>query len=58
MYAYRDWFKSLCGCILLMAVVEHPDFPTAVGGVQGMNPWNLAFVNVVMAWILAGEGRG
>jgi O-antigen ligase len=57
-YAYRDWFRSLCGCILLMAVVEHPDFPTAVGGVQGMNPWNLAFANVVIAWARARRREG
>ena len=29
LYAYRDWFTSVCGMILLMAVVEHPDFPKA-----------------------------
>ena len=57
-YSYRDWFKSLCGCILLMAVVEHPDFPTAVGGVQGLNPWNLAFANVFIAWIRARRQEG
>ena len=31
-YAYRDWFKALCGLILLMAVIEHPDIPKTVGG--------------------------
>lgn len=24
-YAWRDWYVSLCGLILLMAVMEHPD---------------------------------
>lgn len=50
LYAYRDWFKSLCGCILLMAVIAHPDFPSAVGGIQGLNPWNIVLANVVIAW--------
>ena len=37
-YAWKDWYKSLCGLILLMAVYQHPDFPNALMGVQGMNP--------------------
>ena len=28
-YAWKDWFKSLCGLILLMAVIEHEDMPAA-----------------------------
>jgi len=50
-YAWRDWYKALCGLILLMAVLEHPDMPKSVFGVQGLNPWNLLFVSVVLAWI-------
>ena len=35
LYAYRDWFKSLCGLILLMAVIEHSDMPKSIMGIQG-----------------------
>lgn len=49
-YAWKDWFKSLCGLILLMAVVEHPDMPKGLLGIPGMNPWNLLLGVVVMAW--------
>lgn len=49
-YAWRDWYKALCGLILLMAVLEHPDAPKSVFGVQGLNPWNLLFLSVVLAW--------
>ena len=55
-YAWRDWYKSLCGLILLMAVVEHPDFPKSIMGVQGLNPWNILLFIVVIAW-MAARGR-
>lgn len=50
-YAWRNWFASLCASILLMAVLEHPDMPKNIGGVQGLNPWNLLMANVIMAWL-------
>ena len=45
-YAWKDWFKSLCGLILLMAVIEHPDMPKTVLGIQGLNPWNVLFAMI------------
>ncbi len=50
-YAWRDWYRSLCGLILLMAVVEHPDMPKNMLGVQGLNPWNLLLLVVALAWL-------
>lgn len=50
-YAWKDWYVSLCGLILLMAVVEHPDMPKSLGGIQGLNPWNLGFAVVLLAWM-------
>jgi O-antigen ligase len=55
-YSWRDWYKALCGLILLMAVVQHPDFPKTVMGVQGVNPWNILLFVVFFAW-LASRGR-
>ena len=52
-YAFRDWYKSLCGLILLLAVIEHPDFPKSLFGVQGLNPWNILLVFIVAAWLAA-----
>ncbi len=49
-YSWRDWYKSLCGLIVLMAVVEHPDMPKSIFGVQGLNPWNMGFLVVFTAW--------
>lgn len=57
-YAWRDWFKSLCGLILMMAVVEHPDFPKSISGVQGLNPWNILMLIIVMAWAASRRREG
>ena len=58
LYAYRDWFKSLCALILLMAVIEHPDMPKTILGVPGLNPWNLLLVNVVAGWAMNRRREG
>lgn len=50
-YAWRDWYVSLCGLILLMAVVQHPDMPKSIAGIQGANPWNFLFVFVCCGWL-------
>lgn len=51
-YAWKNWFISLCAMILLMGVVEHPDFPKAIAGIPGMNPWNILLGNVFLAWLV------
>lgn len=50
-YAYRNWFASLCAAIVLMAFLEHPDMPRSVLGIPGLNLWNLLVANVVFAWM-------
>ena len=57
-YAWRDWFKSLCGLILLMAVIEHEDMPKSIMGVQGLNSWNILFVTVFLAWLISRRREG
>ena len=52
-YAWRDWFVSLCGLILLMAVIEHPDMPKSVMDIQGLNVWNILMADILLAWIVA-----
>ncbi|MEM7277128.1 MAG: O-antigen ligase family protein [Pseudomonadota bacterium] len=53
LYAFKDWFKSLCGLILLTAVVQHPDMPKTMLGIQGLNPWNILLLFVGIGWISA-----
>jgi len=57
-YAWKDWFKSLCGLILMMAVIHHEDMPTTMMGIQGLNPWNMVFISTLMAWIAGRHSRG
>ena len=56
--ATRDWFKALCGLILLMGVCEHPDMPKTLFGVQGLSPWNVLLVVVLVAWARARRQEG
>src|SRR5688500_8865254 len=56
--AWKDWFPSLCAAILLMAVIEHPDMPKSVGGIQGFNAWNILIANVFGAWWLERSRSG
>lgn len=58
LYASKDWYKSLCALILLMAVVEHPDMPKTIFGIQGLNPWNLLLMAVVAGWAAARSKEG
>lgn len=57
-YAWRNWFVSLCGAVLLMAVVQHPDFPNRLLGIQGLNPWNILFLNVFLSWLAHRREQG
>jgi O-antigen ligase len=57
-YARKDWYVSLCGLILTMAVIEHPDVPKAMFGIPGFNFWNLLLVVVVAAWLSARKREG
>lgn len=53
LYAWKDWYKSLCALIFLMAVLERPDIPKSLLGIPGLNPWNLLLAVVVLAWLAA-----
>lgn len=57
-YAWKDWYKSLCGLILLMAVLEHPDMPKSLFGVQGLNAWNIIFVSILLSWAVSRREEG
>ena len=57
-YAWKDWFKSLCGLILMMAVIHHEDMPTNVYGIQGFNLWNILFASIFLAWLVNRRREG
>lgn len=51
-YAWRNWFVSLCALILLTVIMQHRSFPTYLLGINGMNPWNLLLLTIVFVWFL------
>lgn len=51
LYAFKDWYKSLCALILLTGVVQHPDMPKTMLGIQGLNPWNILLLFVLIGWL-------
>jgi O-antigen ligase len=57
-YAWKDWFKSLCGLILLTAVMGRLDFPQSLGGIQGLNMWNVLFADIFLAWLMNRRRQG
>lgn len=58
LYAWKDWYKALCGLILLMAVIQHPDMPKSMMGIQGLNPWNILLAVIIMAWAVNRKREG
>jgi O-antigen ligase len=57
-YAGKDWYRALCGLVLLMAIIEHPDMPKSLLGLQGLNPWNLLLLIVILAWAVTRSREG
>ena len=51
-YAWRDWYKSLCGLIVIVGVIRHPDMPRNLYGIQGLNPWNILLFFILLAWLV------
>jgi O-antigen ligase len=54
-YSFVDWYRSLCGLVLLTAVIEHPDMPKNILGIQGANPWNIVLLFVLLAFFVNGR---
>ena len=50
-YSLRDWYKSLCGLIIFMAVISHPDLRGSIAGIQGFNRWNILMIFVLLGWL-------
>lgn len=57
-YAWKDWFKALCGLIVMMAVFSHPDMPRSVAGIPGLNPWNALMAVIIAAWLVGRHHDG
>lgn len=50
-YAWKHWFKSLCGLIVLMEVIANRAMRKNMFGIQGLNLWNKVFLTIFLAWL-------
>jgi O-antigen ligase len=57
-YAWRNWFVSLCACIVLMAFLENHETPKGMLGIHGLNPWNFIMANTIMSWWIHRRAEG
>lgn len=57
-YTWKDWYRGICGLIVLMAIIEHPDMPRSILGIPGLNPWNLLLFNGILAWMVQRPKEG
>jgi O-antigen ligase len=51
-YAFRDWFVSLCAMILMTVLLQNDDMPRTLLGIQGLNPWNVSLLIITIAWAI------
>lgn len=51
-YSFRDWYKALCGMLILLAVMERPDMPKSMLGIGGLSPFNIVLLFILMGWFL------
>jgi O-antigen ligase len=58
LYAFKDWYKSLCCLIVLAGIFQHPDIRGPMLGIQGLNLWNILFASVLIGWILSRGHEG
>lgn len=57
-YAWKDWFVSLCGLVLMTVILERPDVPRSMFNILGLNPWNVLMVAIVAAWAVTRSREG
>lgn len=53
LYSFRDWYRSLCGLLVLMAFIERYDMPHQMLGITGLNPWNILMMFILLAWFIS-----
>jgi len=57
-YAFRDWYKSLCALILMMAFIENPEMPKGLLGIQGLSVWNMVLLCVCIGCAMKWKEEG
>lgn len=57
-YALKDYYKPTLFLILMMAFYGHPDMPSNVAGIQGLNPWNILMLFCVVGYLVNKRKEG
>src|SRR5579872_681516 len=57
-YAWRNYFPSLCALLVFTAFFKHPDMPRSIAGIPGLEFWNFLAVNVTAAWWVQRRNEG
>ena len=57
LYTWKDWFRSFCALLLLTAFMQDEDMPRAMLGLQGLNPWNMLLLSILLSWIIVHRRR-
>lgn len=56
--SFKDWFKALCMTFILLAVIERPDMPRAIFDISGLNPYNIIYLFILLAWFIQKKKEG
>jgi len=40
-----------------MSIIEHPDMPKSILGIQGLNLWNILLAMILLAWLVNGRSK-
>ena len=55
--SFRDWYKGLCLAIPILAVLERRDIPRGLFDIDGLNPYNILLVFILIAFVLQKDSR-
>lgn len=48
----RRWYLALCGLLFLTVLMQNPNMPREIAGIQGLNPWNATLLVILVAWVM------
>jgi O-antigen ligase len=51
-YAFKDYYVSLCGLIVMTVLTQSGEMPQTIGGIQGLNPWNVSIAIITACWLV------
>ncbi len=50
LYAFKNWFRGLLGLIFLVSLMERPDMPEAMFGINGVSPYNFLLLCILIGF--------